>query len=115
MTFNGTVSLAGLAGSPDPRFGAVVGAGSGSAPGGFDLLSVEVEEVTEQALMFEGVVVDQRVARRDTPPEPPDDDDRDGVSEALARAVPELPPLEIPVNPEAYDLALLSRVAVLGR
>lgn len=115
MTFNGTVSLAGLAGSPDPRFGAVVGAGSGSAPGGFDLLTVEVAEVTEQALMFEGVVLDQRVARRDTPPEPPDDDDRDGVSDALARAVPELPPLEIPVNPEAYDLALLSRVAVLGR
>lgn len=112
MTFTGAVILGGIAGSPAPTFGAVLGAGTGAGPAGFDLLAMSPADTSIPALTFEGRVLDQKTPPAVVPPTPPNEGD---VSADLAGAVPEPPEFNDYVLPEAYELSVLSRIAVLGR
>jgi hypothetical protein len=110
MTFTGAITLGGISGSPEPTFGAVLGAGNGAGPAGYDLLAMSAADTSVEALTFEGRVLDQKTPTVTPPPTPPNGD----VSADLAGAV-ESPRFSDSVQPEAYDLSVLSRIAVLGR
>ena len=106
MVFTGSIALPGS--GPYPTFSS----GSGAAPaslGGFEFTRTPDGDASHAALIFEGVVLDQRTRGTTVPPGPPED-----VKAALAGAV-QPPRFRDSVRPRAFDLGAMARLGLEAR
>lgn len=106
IIFSGNVVLGGDAGGSNPLFGLPGGSTfSVSLPGGATRVNSAASRTSLEQLTFEETVLDQNVLL----PEPTGPDD------SFVFPVPETPELPDRVQPEVYDLALLSQLAINAR
>ncbi len=114
INFNGAITLAGDAAAHPPTFGSAASDVAPPSLEDFEFSLIDGALVTESALMFDGIVLDQRTSPGDTEPPGPPDDETD-PSPDLAGADRTTPQFQDFTLPEAYDVQLLGRIAVASR
>lgn len=112
MQFSGNIVLGGAPGAPNPTFGNPF-AGAVNSPGlnAFEISFSDVGRTTLDALMLNGVVLDQKTLTTTPPPPPPPPN----FADDLAASRPQDPEFNDSVIPEVYDLELLNRLSISSR
>lgn len=115
MNFNGTVTTRSAFGAtnPAPTFEDVDGLAPASLAG-FEFNTTPVGDATLDALVLNGVVLDQRTRKSIVPPPPPPPVDP-RVSDDLASITTQPPAFVDSIVPEVYDLSLLKSLAINAR
>ncbi|QQS08840.1 MAG: filamentous hemagglutinin N-terminal domain-containing protein [Phycisphaerales bacterium] len=115
MNFNGTVTTRSAFGGTDPAptFEDVDGLAPASLAG-FEFNTTPVGDATMDALVLNGVVLDQRTRKSIVPPPPPPPVDP-RVSDDLASITTQPPAFVDSIIPEVYDLSILKSLAINAR